>query len=47
MVLRQAMEQHYNDLCSFARRLLSEMNEEDDSLVEMGNPGLKEEKCTI
>jgi hypothetical protein len=35
MVLRQAMEQHYNDLCSFARRLLSEVSSDDGSLWSM------------
>jgi hypothetical protein len=35
MVLRQAMEQHYNDLCSFASRLLSEVSNDDGSLWSM------------
>jgi hypothetical protein len=35
MVLRQAMEQHYNDLCSLARRLLSEVSSDDGSLWSM------------
>jgi hypothetical protein len=37
LVLRQAVEQHYQDLYSFAHKLVSELNEEGDSLWSMKN----------